>query len=138
MNTEQIRSLFPVTQQAIYLNSASQSPLNTLINNKLREQIKVELNPVGKKAFNRNNTRELLAKLLDGSPTEYALTTSTGVGIGMVAQGIDFKPGDNIIIPEREHWNNTFPWLNLKKKASKFDLLKSMMIIALIQNPPKN
>ena len=31
MNIEQIRSLFPVTKEAVYLNSASQSPLNTLL-----------------------------------------------------------------------------------------------------------
>lgn len=124
MNTEQIRLLFPITKQAVYLNSASQCPLNTLVNDKLQAQIKTELNPIGKEAFNRDNTRELLSQLLGGSPTEYALTTSTGVGIGMVAQGIDFKSGDNIIIPEREHWNNIFPWLNLEEKGVEIRFAK--------------
>ena len=117
MTIEHIRSLFPVTEQAIYLNTASQSPLNTLVNDRLQSYLKTELNPVGKKPFHRDETRVLLSKLLGGLPEEYALTTSTGVGLGMVAQGIDFKSGDNIIIPEREHWNNTFPWLNLEKKG---------------------
>lgn len=124
MNIEQIRSLFPITKQAVYLNSASQSPLNILVYDKLQTHLKTELNPVGKKAFNRDDTRMLLSKLLGGLPQEYALTTSTGVGIGMVAQGIDFKRGDNIIIPEREHWNNTFPWLNLEKKGVEIRLAK--------------
>ena len=35
----------------------------------------------------------------------------------MIAQGIYFKKGDNIIIPEKEHWNNAFPWLHLEKKG---------------------
>lgn len=86
MNIEQIRSLFPVTKEAVYLNSASQSPLNTLVNDRLQHHLKTELNPVGKRAFNRNDTRTLLSKLLGGSPEEYALVTSTGVGIGIVAQ----------------------------------------------------
>lgn len=117
MNIEQIRSLFPTTKTAVYLNSASQSPLNTLIYDRLQNNLKAELNPVGKAAFNRDSIRNLLSKLLGGSPDEYALITSTGVGIGIIAQGIDFKKGDNVVIPEREHWNNTFPWLQLEKKG---------------------
>ena len=124
MNIEQIRSLFPITKQAVYLNSASQSPLNILVYDRLQAHLKTELNPVGKKAFNRDHTRVLLSKLLGGSPEEYALVTSTGVGIGIVAQGLDLKKGDNIVIPEREHWNNTFPWLQLEKKGVEIRFVK--------------
>lgn len=124
MNIEQIRSLFPVTKEAVYLNSASQSPLNVLVNDKLQTYLKTELNPVGKKAFFRDDIRVLLSKLLGGFPEEYALVTSTGVGIGIVAQGIGFNKGDNIIVPENEHWNNTFPWLNLKNKGVEIRFAK--------------
>ena len=117
MNIEKIRSLFPVTKEAIYLNSASQAPLNILVRRRLEAHLKTELNPVGKKGFNRNNTRVLLSKLLGGLPEEYALVTSTGVGIGIVAQGLNLEKGDNIVVPEREHWNNTFPWLELQKRG---------------------
>ncbi len=117
MNIEQIRSLFPITKEAVYLNSASQSPLNTLVYDRLHAHLKTELNPVGKKAFNRNDTRILLSKLMGGLPEEYALVTSTGVGIGIVAQGLNLKKGDNVVLPEYEHWNNTFPWLQLEKKG---------------------
>ena len=121
---EQIRQLFPVTKEAVYLNTASQSPLNTLVNDRLQTHLKTELNPVGKKEFDRNNVRVLLAKLLGGSPQEYALVTSTGVGMGIVAQGINFKKGDNVIIPEQEHWNNIFPWLHLEKKGIEIRFAK--------------
>ena len=124
MNIEQIRSLFPITKEAIYLNNASQAPLNLLVNNKLQTHLKSELIPIGKKGFNRDEIRIPLSKLLGGLPEEYALTTSTGVGIGMVAKGLEFKQGDNIIIPESEHWNNSFPWLQLKRKVLKLDSQK--------------
>lgn len=117
MNIEQIRSLFPVTKEAIYLNSASQSPLNTLVYERLQSHLKTELNPVGKKGLNRDNTRILLSKLLGGLPQEYALVTSTGIGISIVAQGLNLSKGDNVVVPEREHWNNSFPWLQLEKKG---------------------
>jgi len=124
MDIEQIRLLFPVTKHVIYLNNASQSPLNTLVENRLQKYLNTELNPVNKKAFDRNNIRELLSQLLGGTSNEYALTTSTGVGIGLVAQGLDFKEGDNIIVPEKEHWNNTFPWLNLEKSGIEIRFAK--------------
>lgn len=44
MNIEQIRLLFPVTQEAIYLSSATQAPLNTLVNARLQASLKTELN----------------------------------------------------------------------------------------------
>jgi cysteine desulfurase/selenocysteine lyase len=117
MDITKIRSLFPITKEAIYLNSASQAPLNTCVQSKLEAYLKSEANFEGKKGFNRDDIRIPLANLLGGSSEEYALTTSTGVGLGMIAQGIDFKKGDNIIIPEKEHWNNAFPWLNLESKG---------------------
>jgi selenocysteine lyase/cysteine desulfurase len=117
MNIEQVRSLFPVTKEAVYLNSASQCPLNTLVSDRLQGYLKTEVNPVGKKSFDRRNVRVLLSRLLGGAPEEYALVTSTGVGLGIVAQGLNLKAGDNIVVPEREHWNNSFPWLQLQEKG---------------------
>jgi len=124
MNIEQIRSLFPVTKNAVYLNSASQSPLNTLVYDRLQAHVRTELNPVGKKGFDRNHIRVLLSKLLGGSSEEYALVTSTGVGMGIIAQGLDLKKGDNIVLPECEHWNNTFPWLQLEQKGVEIRFAK--------------
>ena len=124
MDITKIRSLFPITKEAIYLNSASQAPLNTCVQNKLETYLQSELNFQGKKGFNRDDIRIPLANLLGGSPEEYALTTSTGVGLGMIAQGIDFKKGDNIIIPEKEHWNNAFPWLHLESKGVEIKFAK--------------
>ena len=124
MDITKIRSLFPITKEATYLNSASQAPLNTCVQNKLEAYLKSEITFEGKKGFNRDDIRIPLANLLGGSSEEYALTTSTGVGLGMIAQGIDFKKGDNIIIPEKEHWNNAFPWLHLEKKGVEIRFVK--------------
>lgn len=124
MNYEELRALFPVTNEAIYLNNASQAPLNTLVNERLQAHLKAELNSVDKKGFDRTTIRLLLSKLLGGSTEEYALTTSTGVGMGMVSQGLQLQKGDNIIIPEREHWNNCYPWLALRKKGVEIRWVK--------------
>jgi selenocysteine lyase/cysteine desulfurase len=124
MDIKEIRTLFPITKEVVSLNNASQAPLNTLVNDKLQAHIQSELNFVGKQGFKRDDIRIPLSKILGGSPEEYALTTSTGIGLGMIAQGIDFKKGDNIILPEKEHWNNSFPWLNLESKGVEIRFAK--------------
>lgn len=35
---------------------------------------------------------------------EYALVTSTGVGIGIIASGFNWNRGDNVVLPSDEHW----------------------------------
>ncbi|HPV22121.1 MAG TPA: aminotransferase class V-fold PLP-dependent enzyme, partial [bacterium] len=40
------------------------------------------------------------------------------------AQGLNLKKGDNVVMPEREHWNNTFPWLQLEKKGVEIRFAK--------------
>ncbi|MDD7914475.1 aminotransferase class V-fold PLP-dependent enzyme [Polaribacter ponticola] len=124
MDIEKIRELFPITEKGIFLNNASQAPLNLLVNNRLLSYLQLELNPIHKKGFNRNSIRLPLSKLLGGSPEEYALTTSTGNGLNIIAQGLKFKKGDNIIIPELEHWNNSFPWLQLQDKGVEIRFIK--------------
>ena len=88
------------------------------------ESFKKRVKPRSKQAFNRNYTRILLSKLLGGVPEEYALVTSTGVGIGIVAQGLNLKDGDNVVVPELEHWNNTFAWLQLQKRGVEVRFVK--------------
>ena len=45
INIEQIRLLFPLTKETVYLNSAAQAPLNTLVNDRLQMLLKREINP---------------------------------------------------------------------------------------------
>jgi selenocysteine lyase/cysteine desulfurase len=65
----------------------------------------------------RHPVRAALSGLFGGTPDEYALVTSTGVGIGIAASGYDWHQGDNVVIPVDEHWNNTFPWLALRERG---------------------
>lgn len=110
--------LFPVTQNSIFLNNAAESPLNERFRLRLEEYLKLAgAAPQDKPSRVREEVRLLLSKLLGGMPEEYALVTSTGVGIGIIASGFMWNEGDNIVVPADEHWNNTFPWLALRDKG---------------------
>ena len=123
MDTTQIRTLFPVTQNSVYLNNAAESPLNVRVRQRLDEYLDLASETPHQKPTVRQPVRSALAELLGGAAEDYALVTSTGVGMGIVAAGYDWKHGDNVVVPADEHWNNTFPWLALRRRGVEVRLV---------------
>lgn len=117
MDINALRELFPVTRHSVFLNNAAESPLNTRVRRRLEEYLTIISEAPQNKPSIRHSVRSRLAGLLGGSADEYALVTSTGVGVGIVAAGLDWRHGDNVVVPMDEHWNNTFPWLALRQKG---------------------
>lgn len=117
MNFSEARKLFPVTENYIFLNNAAESPLNLRVRNKLNEYLDLAQNAPQTKPSVRYQVKELLSDLLGGSPDEYALMTSTGMGVSIIAAGYNWSKGDNVVLPSNEHWNNSFPWQALKQRG---------------------
>jgi selenocysteine lyase/cysteine desulfurase len=123
MDIQGLRESFPVTKQAVFLNNAAESPLNTRVRQRLEEYLTVASEEPQNKPSVRHAVRKQLAGLLGGTADQYALVTSTGVGIGIVAAGLNWRAGDNVVVPVDEHWNNTFPWLALQKQGVEVRLV---------------
>ncbi len=62
-------------------------------------------------------TRAALAQLIGAKPSEIALTTGASDGVNAVATGLRFKPGDEILLPQREFPANYFPWKHLERQG---------------------
>ena len=58
-----------------------------------------------------NRARERAAALLGVDTDEVAFLPSTSDGVNMVAQTIDFKPGDNVVVETIEFPSDVYPWL---------------------------
>ena len=112
-----LRTLFPVCERSVFLNNAAESPLNTRVRRRLEEYLVLAGEAPQRKPAVRQVVRSALSGLFGGDPEDYALVTSTGVGIGIAASGYEWKPGDNVVLPADEHWNNTFPWLALRERG---------------------
>lgn len=123
MDAMELRRLFPVTDKYIFLNNAAESPLNTRVRDRLEEYLLTAAEAPQNKPGVRSLIRGHLAELLGGTAQDYALMTSTGAGIGIAAAGYDWRPGDNIVVPADEHWNNTFPWLALESRGVEVRLV---------------
>lgn len=61
--------------------------------------------------------RQSAAKLVNARPQEIALVPNTTAGITLVAEGLDWKPGDNVVLFDNEFPSNQYPWLNLASRG---------------------
>lgn len=66
----------------------------------------------GKRAFSMDEieaARADVARVFGAPADRLAFVKNTSEGINIVAQGLDWQPGDNLVISTEEHENNTFP-----------------------------
>ncbi len=57
--------------------------------------------------------RSLAARLIHAEPEEIAFIHNTTTGITLVAEGLDWRPGDNLVTLANEFPSNQYPWMNL-------------------------
>jgi cysteine desulfurase/selenocysteine lyase len=64
-----------------------------------------------------NRARGRAAALLGVGADEVAFVPSTSDGVNMVAQTIDFQPGDNVVVETIEFPSDVYPWLLQQEKG---------------------
>jgi len=122
-----LRRLFPHTQTQIYLNHAATGPLSRpvvrAVQRYLWQRAQGVIDNYTELEFIVQETRRLAAQMLGTTPDRIAFAPSTSAALGLLAQGLDWKPGDRIAIPACEFPANVFPFLNLKRKGVKVDFI---------------
>jgi cysteine desulfurase/selenocysteine lyase len=118
---EHYRRDFPVTEKYIYLDHAGVAPVS------LRVKAAVEkflAEAAGCGAFQYPqwarrviDVRRSCARLINAGMDEIAFVRSTSHGLSLVAEGLDWKQGDNLLVYEKEFPSNIYPWTNLARKG---------------------
>ncbi len=72
-----------------------------------------------------DRVRQELSRLIGGEPRNVIFTKNTTEGINIVAQGLPWQPGDNIVCNDQEHPANLYPWLNLKRRGVEVRIVKA-------------
>jgi cysteine desulfurase / selenocysteine lyase len=115
------RDEFPVSRELIYLNHAAVAPLSR----PAAAAMKYLADDVcGHGALHYDKwmeayagLRTAAAKLVNASPGEIAIVKNTSEGISTVAEGLDWKPGDTVIVFEEEFPANYYPWFRLERRG---------------------
>ena len=115
------RDQFPVTENLIYMNHAGVTPLCKAAADAMRWVLDDNLR-FGSDHYDKwmacyQGLRIAAARLINANPAEIALIKNTSEGISMVAQGIDWEPGDKVIAFEEEFPANYYPWQRLESRG---------------------
>jgi len=63
------------------------------------------------------NSREKIAKFIDASPDEIVFVKNATEAINIVAYGLDWNPGDEVVTTVMEHHSNLVPWQMLRDRC---------------------
>ncbi len=69
------------------------------------------------------DAHDKLSEFIAGKEGTTVFTRNTTEAINMVAAGLDWHPGDRIVTTVVEHHSNLLPWLRLRQKGVKVNIL---------------
>ncbi len=118
---EAYRREFPITGKYIFLDHAGVAPMSLRVKTAI-EKLLAESTEGG--AFHYPawaqrvvEIRQACARLINAGSDEIAFVKSTSHGLSIVAQGLGWRPGDNVLIYEKEFPSNIYPWVNLRSRG---------------------
>jgi cysteine desulfurase / selenocysteine lyase len=130
MNIENIRKEFPLTNEIIFFDHARVAPLPERVRKVVTDFVD-DATHFGTVHYETwilevERTRKKFAQLINSDIDEVAFVKNTSEGISIVANGFDWQPGDNVVIPDIEFPANVYPWWNLKQKGVETRMVKSV------------
>ncbi|MCO5399411.1 aminotransferase class V-fold PLP-dependent enzyme [Ralstonia soli] len=121
MDIQAIRQDTPLTLSTIYLDTAAASlPPDSVLDTVRRYvldtgHIGIYLPAFRKETYARvDAVRTQLAAFLNAQASEIAFTKNASEAISLVAQGIDWRAGDEILVADTEMLSNLLPWKRLE------------------------
>ncbi|HKI47038.1 MAG TPA: aminotransferase class V-fold PLP-dependent enzyme [Balneolales bacterium] len=121
LNVAEVRELFPFLKQGTcYLNHAAISPLSSKVTNAIKNRL--DIRSLGSiEAFTHDkpiidDCRVQIARLINAESEErIAFVPNTSSGLNIIANGVKWSPGDQILIGDVEFPTNVYPFLNLRR-----------------------
>ncbi len=110
---------WPICRERIYLNHAAVSPFSGRVQRVLQQYAE---NCGGPSVENldlllavRENVRQLVGQLIHADASHIGFVRNTSDGLSLLASGISWNPGDEILIPDGEFPSNVYPFLACRR-----------------------
>src|SRR5262249_33279544 len=127
LSNEELRQReFPVTREMIFLAHGGDCPLPRRVAEAIAEyamqcasadQEKVVFPMV------LNEGRRLASELLSCQPEEVAFVGPTSLALSLIASGLKFWKGDNILIYFDDYPSNVYPWMAMAEQGIEVRLM---------------
>lgn len=116
------RALFPVTARHVYLDHAAMGPLPepavAAMTARARSAADDGIVPIEAWEKALEQVRADAARLVGCGADEIAFVRNTSHGLSLVAAGLDWRPGDNVLCAVSEEYpSNVYPWQRLAARG---------------------
>lgn len=126
---ERARSYFEFDEDVTFLNNASHSPLALPV----RKTFETFFDSWQKTAHNHDpesfrifeEVRTKLAAYIGAASVRIGLSPHTTFGMNVLASGLHWEAGDNLVVSEREFPASVYPWLRLRNKGVEIRFAKT-------------
>jgi selenocysteine lyase/cysteine desulfurase len=123
------RNEFAVTRRYVYLNHAAAGVLPARTVGEIERFVRAhnEHGVLGTFPYDLKmpEYRETIGRFVGGSGTAIATIPNTSAGAATIAQGIDWKTADEVLLCDDEFPANVVPWLALERRGVDVRLLRS-------------
>lgn len=114
------RRLFPELESAAYLSFAGISPTSTVVREAMLDCLsafgRAGLPAFGEQVEVAEAARASFGRLIGTGSEHLACMPNTSQGVITVAQGLDLKPGDRILLFKGEFPTNVVPWISAARE----------------------
>lgn len=127
MDWQKWRSEFPSVERQVHLNHAGLAPLPRRTADAIQrfagEAMLLAPGTYGRWEQRAGQVREAAARLVGGRAHEIAFVRNTSEGLSLIASGLPWREGDNVIAVADEYPSNVYPWYGLRRFGVETRLL---------------
>ncbi|MGA7910324.1 MAG: aminotransferase class V-fold PLP-dependent enzyme [Candidatus Dormiibacterota bacterium] len=123
MEPLEARDLLPLTERYIHMNHAGVSPMSQRGRAAIEKVVDAMMNRPYRDHWAQDEAdrvRGLVAQLINAPAGSIGLTRSTAHGMSLLAQGLTWEKGDNVVGAMGEYPANVYPWMNLARRGVDF------------------
>jgi len=113
------RHEFPITERFVHLNHAGVAPASrrvvAAVTSFITEATTVDAPTQHRWGARCEQVRAGFARLVGAQADEIAFVKNTSEGLSLVAAGMEWRAGDNVIAVDGEYPSNVYPWFGLRR-----------------------
>ena len=122
MDLRDIQVAFPIRASRVYLNNAAIAPASTVVIAAMNRFL-ADVRDHGDGHYldwcrhADEVVKAKIARLIGANRSEIAFVKNTTEGVLLVANGLEWRAGDNVLVPDIEYPSNVYCWMNLRPRG---------------------